>query len=239
MSCYEWESGTLKLPTAEFTKLRKTIETADKARKQILFDRSQTFWKGLPAKAKRDADAYREAVREYCWPQAVSYSPGVVRMPLGAPAPDEALAEELHDLLQRMLTKRVKNPDHGVKAWQGETILVTCPPRRVLKADVAFPTNRTLEFSVGYDATITFNREASSVTWSVGENNHAVDHARSHPLANVFFTALGRITWTRGTGGVIVGNDEYNRHSESVGGGGNYVTASYGPAGKKVAGYAA
>ena len=39
---------------------------------------------------------------------------------------------------------------------------------------------------------------------------------------------LGRLNWTRATGGVFSGNDEYNRDSGS---GGNYITAAYGPLG--------
>lgn len=52
---------------------------------------------------------------------------------------------------------------------------------------------------------------------------------RGHPLATVLFRLLNKVQWTRGSGGEIVGNDEYNRDSTHVGGGSNYVKDSWGP----------
>ena len=83
------------------------------------------------------------------------------------------------------------------------------------------------------EATVTFHNATKSVTWNVPENNHAVETAREHWFAKALFTALGNITWTRGNGGTIVGNDEYNRDSDYEDGGGNYVTAEYSMAAQK------
>jgi hypothetical protein len=63
----------------------------------------------------------------------------------------------------------------------------------------------------------------------VPSNNHACETARRHPVAAAFFAALGRVRWTRGSGGEIVGNDEYNRDVDYEGGGANYVVDRYGP----------
>jgi hypothetical protein len=41
----------------------------------------------------------------------------------------------------------------------------------------------------------------------------------------------GKIDWTRGTGGVIVGNNEYN-DGDGVGDGANYIVEGFGPLGK-------
>ena len=73
-----------------------------------------------------------------------------------------------------------------------------------------------------------FSDASRSVSWRVEENNHARDTAREHHMGRAFFAALSKVEWVRGTGGTIVGNDEYNRDSEYDGGGGNYVTGSFG-----------
>jgi hypothetical protein len=55
------------------------------------------------------------------------------------------------------------------------------------------------------------------------------------PIA--MFRALDRIKWTARTGGEFVGNDEYNQDNRYAGGGGNYVTSSYGPKAEKRRGW--
>lgn len=88
------------------------------------------------------------------------------------------------------------------------------------------PITQSCTLDIG-EASITFNNKSRTVTWDVPENNHACERAREEPLAKFFFNQLDRITWTRGSGGTIVGNDEYNRDADYEGGGGNYVTSEY------------
>lgn len=87
-------------------------------------------------------------------------------------------------------------------------------------------TNRDTAFS-NLDCSVSF--EGRTVTWDVPGNNHAVDHARDSVLGRTFFDHLRKINWTRGTGGHIIGNDEYNQDSRDCGGGANYVTDTFGP----------
>lgn len=83
------------------------------------------------------------------------------------------------------------------------------------------------------EATIRFNNKTRIVVWEVGENNHACDRAREERAAVLFFELLGKVKWTRGTGGEIIGNDEYRREQEFAGGGANYVKAVYSQAEQK------
>jgi hypothetical protein len=101
-------------------------------------------------------------------------------------------------------------------------------PRKPMKKDFAPLPWKTVVFG-GDEGTVRFDLKARTARWSVSENNRSVERARSGWLGRAFFTALNRVEWTRGTGGSIVGNDENNRDSDYEGGGGNYVTASYGP----------
>jgi hypothetical protein len=85
------------------------------------------------------------------------------------------------------------------------------------------------------DWSMTFSDPERTLFWDVSENNRAVDRARQHDFVTRVFQRLNRTKWTRNTGGVIVGNNEYNRDADYVGGGGNYVSASYGPIGDRAA----
>jgi len=76
---------------------------------------------------------------------------------------------------------------------------------------------------------ISFDDKSRTVKWYVTENNHACESAHESFMGNAFFRALGQVVWTRGTGGEIVGNDEYNRESKASGDGGNFTKQTFGP----------
>ena len=80
------------------------------------------------------------------------------------------------------------------------------------------------------EATIVFDNRKRTVFYSVSENNHACEEARRHPVVLSLFANLRRVRhWTKGSGGEIVGNDEYNRDNQNFDGGANYITDSFGP----------
>lgn len=95
-------------------------------------------------------------------------------------------------------------------------------------------TNQTQHISVGV-ATIGLSNSNKTFYWDVQENNHAVAEAHSHPIVKTLFLTLAALDWKRNSGGIIVGNDEYNADSEEPGAGSNYITHAYGPLGKGLA----
>lgn len=105
-------------------------------------------------------------------------------------------------------------------------------PSTPKKKDLQLANRKTTSYEADL-AKITLDDESHSVTWDVSENNHACESSRASAMGKVFFKALDAITWTRGSGGKIIGNDEYNRDNNNEGGGGNYATSEYGPHVKK------
>lgn len=102
-------------------------------------------------------------------------------------------------------------------------------PRKPIRNDFPLATNKQTQFDFG-EASVTFDNVTREVHYYSGENNHAVDEARHSEVGKLFFRLLGNVTWTRGSGGSLTGNDEYNQDSGiEEGGGGNYVTATFGP----------
>jgi hypothetical protein len=97
------------------------------------------------------------------------------------------------------------------------------------KKDYPHATNRDTSFSdEGSDAGIEFRPKERQLLWFVTENNHACERAREGPLGRVFFQLLSKVTWTRGTGGSVWGNDEYHREADEEDGGGNFNKGRWG-----------
>lgn len=216
MSRYEWESGTIVLPSAEFARVRQAVQAADDKVERAAFEHTQTFWKGLTAKQRRDPAAYEQAKDEYLRRAFPSGRWEDNRRAGVWERTDEALRLGARYTYDRATNTR--KPEYT--------------PKRVLASDMRFPTNKTTHFRARYGASITFDRDKRTVTWTVEENNHAVGYARDTPQAGALFEALKQVKWTgRNTGGVICGNDEYSRDADYSGGGANYDVEGFGPIG--------
>ncbi len=214
MSCYEWEAGTIRIPTAEFVRVKRFVQDTAKAYNDKLYAHAQVFWKSIPASAKRDKDKYAKQVHIFVYGNRKDGWDFDPKFPISnglVTNNDErnGFIEDIRWLLSRMAS--------------------TGTPRRVKQTDIKpVVNNKTLSFSCG-EGHIQFDPKRHTVEWSVGENNHARDYGRNHPIAKALFQVLDTVKWTRGSGGEIVGNDEYNRDSRDSGGGGNYVIDQYGP----------
>lgn len=205
MSCYEWEHGTIKLPTGVAPKMRRALRETHNGLHDRTRQTLKDFWAENKTTSQKTLNERLRAFGEKVYRQRgpYGYSSG--------PKPEE---EQALEILWSMA-------DEG-------------KPRAPKVSDVDNAlgpkvTSKSNTFRVGYDASIHF--DGNNVTWDVPTNNRARDHAHRHPMAQAFFSELNKVSWTRGTGGEFVGNDEYNRDSQDVGGGGNYKTGGYGPLG--------
>lgn len=210
MSCYGWEHGTIELPSAEVAGIKRALRTASNELRDDVKAKAESIHREVMDKrSTRSVKLYRKALRE---------------MQYGDSGPHR---------------RRLSDRDLTVRSTAIEAIhLVLDVDDKVRKptdADIEriLPkaTNRTTVFPVisptGYsEASISI--EGRTLTWDVPENNHSTDNAKRSVLHGVLFGALNDIKWTRGSGGTIWGNCEYNESDHSpYGRGPDYVVREY------------
>ena len=193
MSCNNWERGTITIPTKEWAKFRTALITAWNARQTGYF----TTAKLLHAQLKDDIKGKRGSTRQKALVQAL-----------------ERRCPEHHED-----NSTVRDMVVSCK-WEGgkRTYELKGQPKK--KDAQILPTSKDADLHLD-EAGIYLRNKGRTVTWDVSENNRAVERANDHPIAKKLFRLLDSITWTRGTGGEIVGNDEYNQDNRDSGGGGN------------------
>lgn len=205
MSRYDWEAGTIKIPAAEWVGFKKALRNAWAEEQERRLKLAEKLYEELVAAGK--------GRRNFNYVGALN---GLLDQPRYREV-DELGTSFEYALFKDVKTEPGKHPK----------------PRKPKKADFPLPNSKTLSFSAGYDGHISLIEETRSVRWAVSENNRAVEDARDSVMGRKLFALLARMTWVRGSGGSLVGNDEYNRESRDYGGGSNYVTACYGPLGKQ------
>ena len=206
MSCYEWERGRIKIPNTEWTILKSKILKAYNR----LIDNDHTI----------ATNTYNTIVNEGKGVRNFNYRSAAI-----------AYLMRTHNLHYDSINRielSLFSPSASVKRRK---------PLKPKRKDFPLATNRTTQFRIG-SSFIQLDNKNKLFTWNVPENNHAVDTAHEHPVTIAAFNALKDITdkngWKRNSGGVIIGNDEYNSSSTDIGGGGNYITARFGPLGQKI-----
>lgn len=206
MSKYEWERGTIKIPTKEWSKFRTGIIGCWNAHQLGLLEKAKTLHAQLKAAAKGKRGSKRtEAIKAALGRSRHEYEHEITGL----------VVEQIFDHKKRLYTYTLK----GLPKKKDLGLLPTSKDARINASD----------------ACVILSNKGRTVTWDVGENNRACEHARATFLGQELFRLLGNITWTRGSGGKIIGNDEYNRDEggEYEGGGGSYVTSEFSAAKQK------
>jgi hypothetical protein len=215
MSCYEWERGTFKLSVAGYKKFKKEFILGMQKIYDNAYQDALTLHEKMIAEAKGKRgvqwfDLFQKLRNVH------SMSGGMFSCSTYKDLDELGLAEG------SFFRKR-----------NGEGRTMHVRPLKPRKSDFTIQkrqVNPSFDFE---DAYVSFDDKRRTITWNVEENNHACDRAGEHAFGKLFFRVLGNVKWTRGTGGTIVGNDEYNRDDYEAGGGGNQIKATYGPVGKE------
>jgi hypothetical protein len=211
MSCYNWESGSVKFPTSAWSAFKKIIQN------------------GM---AKAMAEDYLLACKLY---------EEIVKQKKGKRNFNTANALEV-EISQVFSDNSRFSYNASLKKYNFKFIDEYAVCRFILggdkksffkpiKKDFPIPNSSTYNFSVD-ECSLQLDNLTKTLHWHTGENNHQVEHAHKTDLAKLMMLGLSKVTWTRATGGVFIGNDEYNKDSEYEGGGGNYVTSRFGPLGE-------
>jgi hypothetical protein len=212
MSCYDWEHGTIKIPASQWAKFRKGLLTIWNARQEELLTEARHAYDQLKAVAKgKRGDARLLAMKD-----------------------------ELHRLCRGIQDAQgYWSNENSSDVRDMERLLFACEGNGWKRTKFRVPRRKDLslhpvskstliEFP-DMETTVSLDNDTRSIIWDVPENRYAVKSANDHWFAKKMFAILRSIRWVRGSGGKIVGNDEYNQDSWESGGGGNYVTARYGP----------
>lgn len=191
MGHWEEQHGEFKLPSADFARVRKAVEEADRQYKERVFAETQSFWKGLKGKQKSDKSAYRAAIADH-----------VTRI---ADAP----------------TGRIRTDSFEREVFAGDVatkLYARADVSRVTKAEMGFPTNRTTVFNCG-TVSIRFDRATSMARFDIEEGRQVIARAEVSPVFVALMGAIVATRWTRGTGGRIWGDDEYAAEARGTHGG--------------------
>lgn len=218
MSCYEWEKGEWKLSCVEFRNLRNALiegfnrvqeETFQKAlRVKADFDRirkDKAEFKRVMEQhfgwVKKNSDAYPQLLQYVCNIHKADFC--VMRNALMVDVKIVPSTEKVEGY-DSFNTFRKKDGSE----WRRYTTSRKLP-KNPKKNCSPKATKATTAFSAGGEAKISLYPDKRVVIWRVGENNHACEYAHAEPMARVFWSALSRVEWTRGTGGRLWGSDEY------------------------------
>lgn len=210
MSCNEWERGAIKIPTAAWPGLKKGLRDAYNASVEVDLKDAQALYEAVKKaiKGKRGVDIKKAVSDEaHLEVRAPRYGYGGFDT---TQRKYKFKSKETYQVIELLAAKDATTKKYKLAA-----------PK---KKDFVLANGKTAYFSAGAEGSINLDEKTKTLFWDVSENNHAVDHARESYMGAVLFKLLQQITWTRGSGGTIYGNNEHNEDAgrEGSGAGGSF-----------------
>jgi hypothetical protein len=214
MSNYNWARGKIVIPSKDYPKVRDALIAFQNARQKRLLAKALKVWEVVKAtKFKRGANRF--AIVEDSWTAEQTLGSGnAINRAFGRDDDQDG-----NDRRKIALSIFPPQKDAEGKVLWNKHVSRAQKPK---KKDFPLANKSTKSFST-MDLTISLDPKTRVVHFMGDENNRAQERALESDLAGALFDALNRVTWTRGSGGKIMGNDEYNRDDYSDGGGANYV----------------
>lgn len=198
-----WESGTIKIPASEWPKFKAVVREAAQKEQMQALPRYESAVQYLKATLKGRLNISQTDMQNAFY------------------------ASDKHNQANLLLLMATFDPQHPE--------LFSTPTRAQIRGYLGVPiTVRTNVISVSDNGALAFIEKEKSARWYVDEGKNAREEARESPIGKAFFKGLAQIKFGKHkhSGGVICGNDENNEDSREVGGGANYITGAYGPAGE-------
>jgi len=209
MSNREWERGEFTIPAAEWARFKASVREAVNRQNALALDAALKLHQKLSDKAKENKsyDLRKGARDEMAAINVGSYY-----------TPPKFCADEVSEIVDSVVKdKRLTNDKIQARL------------SKPTKKDFPQHGNTVTSFH-SRSCDLTLDNGSRIAIWNVYESNHAVDRARATALAQGMFAALRKVKWTRESGGVILGNNEYHMESGSFheGDGGSFSKERFG-----------
>jgi hypothetical protein len=207
-----WEvmSGELLLPAAAVAEVKKALRDANNAHVDAVYRHAKAFWKAHATQSRTKYAAAAETYVEVLTPRTNHYD-------ATAHSAADQLAGDLSSVLA-MVERDTRGRSLRGATWDD---MARCGLTKASNRDVQFGSD---------DGSVIF--DGRTIRWRTDQYKRSVERFENSGVGVALFAALGKVAWTRGTGGVAYAQDEYGV-DVAVEHGGNAVSIyrAYGPRG--------
>lgn len=200
MGHWSEETAYIRLPKASVPAVKRALRESHNSVREDALARAKEIHRQARTTSKRSFDAdmtdrFGCGLRGFPWSSGTRVTEYDPHRKLTGASRDHAVMEVAHEILL-VAYRRAKR---------------TVPVPTQADAEAAFPkaTTRTTEFPIYgkiLEAKVQF--EGNIVTWErIADRAH---YAMDSAMARVLWRALDEVTWTRGTGGEVLSQNEYS-----------------------------